>query len=421
MAGFGYKGPQAPYGSMTAAGVAILEICKQSLGSALAGRSAREVDHAVKSGVAWLAQRFSVEENPGTNKWLYYYLYGLERIGALLEMEHIGEHAWYVEGAEVLLKRRQSDGSWLQKELEADTCFALLFLKRATAPTSGVKKPRADMLKLESPQYEVSLRALGETPLTVWITGFGDRVTEELGFGGAGPRVLAVEYLRDGEVFARVEGDPRRGWSAERYAAKIEFERRGVFKIDVRVLAVLPEEPIDMVGEPEILEAEGFTHRVEAAWETGMEAAAQLRHANLLITHESSVEASSVWGTQWTPELVCDGIESTAWLCAADDASPHLTLDLGRGIRATVLVLGSIGSSAERARDFDRIRSVDIVLNDKQRFHLDFDADPRRAARLELEKRTRIRTIRIENIERDPGSKYPGGCGFSEVALIATQ
>ena len=370
--------------------------------------------------MAWLAHYFSVDENPGSNKWLYYYLYGLERIGALLGVERIGEHPWYLEGAESLLERREQGGSWVQKEREADTCFALLFLERATAPSSGPRAVRGAVRELQEPHHEVHLRATGENPLTVWITGFGDTAHQEFAYGQGGPRVLAVEYLRDGELIARVEGDPRRGWSGERYAGRIDFSRRGDYRVDVRVLVVSPHEAQDMIGEPEVLEAEGFEVEIEHAWEEGMQQAAALRGENLLRGRGVSAKASSLWADAWAAELAFDGLESTAWLCASDDTAPTLELHLGRGLRADALVLGSVGSSAVRAQEFDRILSVDVVLDDKHRHRIEFDPDPRRAARLDFARRTRVKTIRIENIEREPGAKYSGGCGFSEVALIAT-
>jgi hypothetical protein len=56
-----------------------------------------------------------------------------------LDIEKIGEHDWYQEGAEYLLKNQQRDGIWNQATDDrfgegavVDTCFAILFLKKAT-------------------------------------------------------------------------------------------------------------------------------------------------------------------------------------------------------------------------------------------------------------------------------------------------
>ena len=91
----------------------------------------------------WLARNFSVTANPGKSehsddeRWMYFYfMYGLERAGMLFGTETIGKHRWYREGAEYLLKEQSPGGSWnggangLRPAV--DTCFAILFLRRAT-------------------------------------------------------------------------------------------------------------------------------------------------------------------------------------------------------------------------------------------------------------------------------------------------
>ena len=85
-----------------------------------------------------------MDENPGQGGgWHYYYLYGLERVGAMLGWKHIAKHDWYREGAEVLLGDQLEDGRWPppgdgataeHEDQILQTCFALLFLKRATVP-----------------------------------------------------------------------------------------------------------------------------------------------------------------------------------------------------------------------------------------------------------------------------------------------
>ena len=85
---------------------------------------------------------FSVEGNPGGEAgWHFYYLYGLERVGAFSGLETIGAHDWYAEGAAQLLKEQRDAGGWSNEGRVvwppaplpiANTCFALLFLRRAT-------------------------------------------------------------------------------------------------------------------------------------------------------------------------------------------------------------------------------------------------------------------------------------------------
>jgi hypothetical protein len=63
----------------------------------------------------------------------YYFLWSLERVAVALDLNTIGKKDWYGWGAEILLENQLPDGSWSGDYGEggADTCFALLFLKRA--------------------------------------------------------------------------------------------------------------------------------------------------------------------------------------------------------------------------------------------------------------------------------------------------
>lgn len=116
-------------GSMTAAGLACIDICLKALGPNR-GReqSAKKV---VSAAFDWLDERFVVEMNPGSHQsHYYYYLYGIERIGAFYLRKMIGGKPWYPLGAEHLLAWQRSEGSW-HGSIE-DTCFALLFLNRSS-------------------------------------------------------------------------------------------------------------------------------------------------------------------------------------------------------------------------------------------------------------------------------------------------
>jgi hypothetical protein len=72
----------------------------------------------------------------------YYFLWSLERVAVALDLKTIGNKDWYAWGAEILLANQQSDGSWQGSygECGADTCFALLFLKRANLATDLTKQ-----------------------------------------------------------------------------------------------------------------------------------------------------------------------------------------------------------------------------------------------------------------------------------------
>ncbi len=163
--GWGYPGGNMPdpnggqggtTGSMTTVGIACIAIAwyelqlmargdakrrlrrDPKLAQALAkGGLARMVETAKLDGFAWLSHHWSVTENPQLGQWHYYYLYGMERAGVLGGMPTIGGHDWYREGGDLLLNAQAAGGSWDSGKRDGiipSTCFALLFLKRATVP-----------------------------------------------------------------------------------------------------------------------------------------------------------------------------------------------------------------------------------------------------------------------------------------------
>lgn len=103
----------------------------------------------------------------------YYFLWSLERVAVALDLKTIGKKDWYAWGAEILLANQQADGSWqgYYADCGADTCFALLFLKRAnlapdlTAQLTGrVQDPGDRLLKSDALREGVALEKTGELP-----------------------------------------------------------------------------------------------------------------------------------------------------------------------------------------------------------------------------------------------------------------
>jgi len=86
----------------------------------------------------------------------YYFLWSMERVAMALDLKTLGKKDWYAWGAEILLANQQADGTWQGNYgmCGADTCFALLFLKRAnlvpdltTQLTGQMKDPGERTLK----------------------------------------------------------------------------------------------------------------------------------------------------------------------------------------------------------------------------------------------------------------------------------
>lgn len=144
----------AAYGAMTTIGVASLVICKYYLRGhpgLMKGDLLKRIDEAIEDGCAWVEHNFSVKDNIkwiGDGSWTLkndppkidgYYMYGVERAGVLSGVEFFGTKDWYGLGARRLVDQQQKDGSWssdmaYEPKPAISTCFAVLFLKRATKP-----------------------------------------------------------------------------------------------------------------------------------------------------------------------------------------------------------------------------------------------------------------------------------------------
>jgi len=135
--GWGYTPRSTPsYGSMTAAGVASLDICNQWLHIKTGRCGLHPDERALSAGLSWLSRNFSVTRNPRKDRWKYYYLYALERVGVILARRYLGVHDWYREGVEHIVGEPDkvvfttSNLEWplIQK------CFLVLFLAKGNAP-----------------------------------------------------------------------------------------------------------------------------------------------------------------------------------------------------------------------------------------------------------------------------------------------
>ncbi len=144
-------------GSMTCAGIASVWITSEHIGTPDA-RAARDTvsccgggstPKVIERGLDWLGRRFTVVENPGTGgqTWLYYYLYGLERVGRFTARRYIGDHDWYLEGARMFVGVQNNlTGQFVAPRIEdplVATSFALLFLAKGRRPVI-VAKSRHD-------------------------------------------------------------------------------------------------------------------------------------------------------------------------------------------------------------------------------------------------------------------------------------
>jgi Domain of unknown function (DUF4159) len=147
-----YTESEPSSGSMTCAGIGCVVICTskiqsgdaQVVGDSVECCGSQSEDAAVERAMQWLGRYFSSTRNPSTlnlrRRYLFYYLYAVERVGRLTGRRFIGRHDWYREGATSLLDMHDDfRGLWQGVGPAEDvpvvaTSLALLFLSKGRRP-----------------------------------------------------------------------------------------------------------------------------------------------------------------------------------------------------------------------------------------------------------------------------------------------
>jgi hypothetical protein len=412
IAGFSYHPNGTQTGSMTTAGIGILTFAEHGLGSRMPRSYRRPLEASRLLGMGWMDTFYAVDKNPGKGGRYDYYMYGLERVGALLEIEEIGGRPWYRDGAEVLVKKQGGGGNW---NGEKETSFALLFLSRATSAAHTGPGLSSKSKSYSAADADVHIHATGKSQFTVWIEGFDPKLRKEFEQGeGAGPRGLRVvraEYLADSEVVHAVQVDPRRPWNGQRFAFRHRFSLPGKHQLQARVHVLPVGGDPEFPGELEVLESGLLEVESVTSPEEWMRANMELAGENLIDGLDPLVLTSSGEG-----EKAVDGFESTSWLCDANDKEPWLRIDLPRSVRADTVVLGPAASSITTRGTWDVVRTASVRVNDID-LEVLFPEDDLLRAVVPLPEEMRVRRIEVRILERLSSHKNRGRAGFSEIEL----
>lgn len=427
-AGFRYAPGREICLSMTAAGVSVLEIARGALGNRLRGERLANAERATRSGQSWLDAHYTPENNTGgAEAWHYYALYGVERVGTLLDIEEIGNRDWYSEGARWFLKNQSDNGSFGTAKPfgvggahsfqdESDTCFAVLFLKRASRPTVATSSDVYSAREQIDPTEAIRFRASGSVATVLWIDGFSDSVLAERG-GTLGLRVARVEYRVGDRILATVPGDPTRAFEGENFSAPHAFETAGTHSLRATVTYVDPLAPAGASGPLKTVDSRAVEVRTAGALVPWMREAALARERNLLRASSPKMSASSTDGTE-TVEKALDGLESTRWVSAADDAGPWVVLELAKALKADTLILGQGGAARDITGRYDRIEGVEVRVNrEKEPLRLTLAADELAPSILARGKLATISRLEIRVTKRVVGTEWKGRVSLSEIAL----
>jgi hypothetical protein len=429
MAGFAYEPGGAPSASMTTAGLTVLGIASEVEG---------RVPHALDVRVAearqlaqnWLVQNFSVEGNPhGEAAWHYYYLYGLERAGAFGGFTHFGAHDWYAEGAAQLLKEQRADGGWRMDGRTswpptpmpvANTCFALLFLRKATF-SQATARARPGFRAMEEADSEVWVRVDAQQVWTAWISGFAPEVRAELGLGPqprkAGeplPTIERVEWRLDGAVVARVvaagtaAGEGVEVATDERFAARFTPPGGGEHVLEARVFArAKGGAELEFASKPVRVHDE----EARAPWMSDYVDDAE---SNLFRGQVLTLTCSSEESGFHRPAEAFDGLQGSSWYAREGDPEPWLALESARGIKLKELLLSPAAASEILRAECVKFATVEIRINGaKEPLRVTLDPDPMKKTVVALGRTTLVRRLELRVIEPpvEPG-KY---VGFAEI------
>ena len=417
VAGYKYRDDanQRVSGSMTSAGLSVLAICRAGLGKKLGRGGRNEIEQRIDAAMRWLAQNFDVTKNPNGGHY-FYYLYGLERIGALLQTERIGEHWWYIEGARELLQR-QRDGHWGDP---TDTAFALLFLRRATsdqAPTTGLDAGERHTFAAGDADADVRIRGAGQQPLNLWVDGFGEGLLElhrEFGL-----RVVSVAWRDDrGNVLGRVDGDPTGVWRDATFLHREKALPRGEHKVRATVTLLANDAEPGRTEKVEVVESPWMSVAIRDVFEPWMAAANASIQQNLLRTERVEVASTSDLDNRNDANNLIDGRDATRWLASPDDANPGFTISWSKPVRVGSVFFTLPAQHERQLPEFDAFEGVEVRFNnDRNRWtRIPVSDDPLQPVRFDLPKDRRIREVEVRFYGR---TRTTGRIGLAEFALLA--
>jgi hypothetical protein len=131
-----------------------------------------------------------------------YFLWSVERVGMIYSVPHMGGVDWYQVGAATILRAQQPDGMWQARTMgsvtltpEINTCFAVLFLRRANFAHDLTAN-------LRNKNSQTTIRSGGEKgeplpdPATI---SEAERLARELLTATPGQQDAILAQLRDGK------------------------------------------------------------------------------------------------------------------------------------------------------------------------------------------------------------------------------
>jgi len=399
ISGFRYHPGYSATGTlaMTAAAVASIEICRQQLGGKYPQKLRKKAASAAKSGLAWITQNFTVARNFGFNGHRYYAIYGLERVGSILDLSKFGEHDWYNEGAGFLLDAQHTNGGWPNTTVDfADTLYSLLFLKRATAQaaiTGEYEVRSSNEVVSENLDGRLRLHVNNGDPVVMW-TALPD-----------GLKTTAVTYAI--RRHANAPWQPIGESSANRFAYTHSFP--GVGKWLVRA---------ECVADGQQVNSTDVVYYYVPNLRPDDTSYGDDEFENLISVSRATVTTSTEVADYFGGKQLVDGSLSTRWFCKVDDALPEFTISMRRSAKATILLFSHIYTSPSNIADRPRPTEVEVYINhEKDPIVVSINPDQSQKTIYAFEKKRSITKLRVVITKVVDGTLGKASIGFSEIEL----
>ena len=379
--------------------MASIEMCRKQLGGKYPQKTRKEIKRTVAEGMAWITQNFTVARNYGFSSQHFYTLYGIERVGAVYGISHLGEHDWYNNGAGFLIEAQHQNGYWPDKNEPSslpDTAWALLFLKRATASaaiTSGEQVTQGNEYVSEELEGRLGLHVNYGDPVVMWAS-LPD---------GAQSEAITYSIRRSANAPWQEIGSS----SGNRFALTHTFPAPGKWLVKAEcIINGAPVNSADLVCY--------YVPRLGPN-DTGY---GDDEFENLIPVCRPSYEVSSRAAEYFDGDKLVDGSLGTRWFCKGDDPNPEFTISLKGTAKATKLLFSHIYTSAENCNDNPRPSEVAVYINkDKEPIVVQINPNQNQKTIYTFDKKKNIKTLRVVITKIINGSLGAAGVGFSQVEL----
>lgn len=409
--GFGYRKGEKPSASMTVAGLTCLAVCNEMLGEKFDANFRRRIEGRIDLGMKWLDEHWSVEHNldyrfesTHNDRWRWYYLYGLERVGAFTGKDFFGKRDWYGDGGNNLVKTQGSGGNWGYGV--EDTCFSLLFLRRGSRTTAPPPRPK---VQVDAAAGGLQIATGSDAPMTAWVRGLDKALVEQMA-AGAEPKSLT--WYVDGMIVKSIDLPKGSRIDANETTLRHDTRRNGTFKVRAELRYGAPDGTDRIAASPDVactLDDVREKWSREAVFDMGR---------NLVTTVGATVTASSSHPdhpTAW----IADGRWSTHWLCANNQQKDAwVQIDLKRPTQAACIKIGAAISSGSDQIDWETPRDVEVRLGSDVKFTVRLDESRRGKQRIVFPPRS-VKTVRLKVLSRNDQCVYPV-LGFNEIEVLPT-